>query len=116
MSLLKINDVELEVDMGDIEFSEKYENALLKMGESEKELQNVGYLSDFFRNYCQLFYTFFDNVFGEGTGERIFHGKYNVKTCEDTYFSFLECCSKQVDEINRSRAANFKKYKVKNKK
>ena len=32
MSLWKWNDVELEVDMGDVEFQEKYEKAFNKCG------------------------------------------------------------------------------------
>ena len=116
MSLWKFNDVELDVDMGDADFQEKYEDAVTKMGETEKELQKVGKLSEITRSYCDMFYKFFDNVFGPKTGERLFEGKHNTQLCETAYFSFIDHCAKEVEAINKRKAANFKKYKVRSKK
>ena len=65
MSLWEYNDVELDVDMEDVEFQEKYEKAFAKMADSEEKLQKTGTMSGFTRGYCQMFYDLFDDIFGE---------------------------------------------------
>lgn len=112
MSLWKWNDVELEVDMDDVDFQEKYENAFKSVGEKEKELQKIGNLSAISRQYCQMFYQLFDDIFGPGTGEKLFNGKYNVRIVEEAYDSFLQHCKTEVAEINKRRANTVKKYRV----
>lgn len=115
MSLWKWNDVELEVDMEDADFQEKYENAFEKMGVTEKELQKIGSMSQITRNYCRMFYQLFDDIFGEGTGEKLFKGKYNARQVDEAYLSFIDHCKREVDEANKRKATRFKKYKVGNK-
>lgn len=115
MSLWKWNNVELEVDMDDVEFQEKYEQAFKRAGETEKELQKVGSLSQITRDYCQMFYQIFDDIFGLGTGNKLFGGKYNARLVEEAYDSFLLHCKQEVDAINKRRSGNIKKYQVRRK-
>lgn len=112
MSLWKWNNVELEVDMGDVDFQEKYEKAFENMGNNEKELQKVGVYSQITQQYCQMFYQLFDDIFGSGTGVELFGGKYNVRLVEEAFESFLSHCKKEVDDINKRRFNTVKKYKV----
>ena len=58
MSYWKYNDVELDVDMADAEFQEKYENAFEKMEESEKTIKKDGKISEITRAYCSLYTKF----------------------------------------------------------
>lgn len=113
MSLWKINDVELEVDMGDAEFLARYESAFEKMGEAEKELQKIGKYSEIAKKYCEMFYKLFDDIFGEGTGERIFNGKKNCSVCEDVYDQFISHCAAEVRRIDTARQNRMNKYKPK---
>lgn len=112
MSLWKWNNVELEIDMEDVDFQEKYENAFNKMGKTEKELQKVGSLSQITRQYCQMFYQLFDDIFKPGTGDELFGGKYNMRLVDEAFDSFLNHCKKEVDSANKRRFNNAKKYKV----
>lgn len=112
MSQWKYNDVVLEVDMEDVDFQEKYENAFNRMGETEKELQKVGSLSGITREYCQMFYQLFDDIFEPGTGEKLFSGKYNIRLVDEAFDSFLNHCKKEVDAANKRRMNTVKKYKV----
>lgn len=112
MSQWKYNDVILEVDMEDVDFQEKYENAFNKMAETEKDLLKVGSLSGITREYCQMFYDLFDDIFGPGTGEKLFNGKYNVRLVDEAFDSFLSHCKKEVDAANKRRMNTMKKYKV----
>ena len=45
MTIWKWNDVELEIDLEDVDFQERYEKAFEVMGEEEKNLKKIGKLS-----------------------------------------------------------------------
>ena len=113
MSQWKINDVELEIDMSDAEFLERYENAFEAMGETEKELQNVGKYSEIAKRYCEMFYKLFDDIFGEGTGNHLFNGNMNCSLCEDVYDQFIMLCSEDARRVEEARQNRLKKYRPK---
>lgn len=113
MSIWKWNDVELEVDMEDADFQEKYEDAFQRMEVKEKELQKAGKLSEITKSYCEMFWELFDDVFEQGTANRLFNGKKHSGLCEECYDSFISFCSNQIKEINKKRNNRFAKYKVK---
>ena len=113
MSQWKWNDVVLEVDMEDVDFQEKYEAAFAKMEKTENELVKVGKLTDITKSYCQMFFDLFDDIFGEGTSNKLFGGKRNMRLVDECYDSFISVCKKEVDEANRRRMAKAKKYAVK---
>ena len=113
MSVWKWNDVELEVDMEDVDFQEKLENAFECMKIKEKELQKAGKLSEITKNYCEMFWNMFDDIFGQGTADRLFKGKKHSGLCEECYDSFISFCSNQVKEVNKKRNSRLVKYKVK---
>lgn len=115
MSLWKWNNAELEIDMEDVEFQEKYEKAFQKMEQTENKLLKTGMLSDYTKAYCQMFHQLFDDLFGEGTSEKLFGGKYHVGAVENAYESFIDHCKQEVNEINKRRAKRVKKYAVINK-
>lgn len=112
MSLWKWNDMELEIDMEDVEFQEKYEKAFINMEKTELKLQKTGSLSQISKEYCKMFYQLFDDIFGSGTGEKLFGGKYNTCLVDEVYDSFISHCKKEVDAANKRRANTVKKYKV----
>lgn len=111
MSLWKWNDVELEVDMEDFDFLQKYEDAFKKLEIEEKEVVKTGTGVEIIRNYCNLFYHLFDRIFGEGTSNRLFAGKRNIRLCEECYDSFIRHCSQQTIAANQRRSEILRKYK-----
>ncbi|MBS4980054.1 MAG: hypothetical protein KHZ72_01595 [Lachnospiraceae bacterium] len=113
MSVWKWKDVELEVDMEDVEFQEKYETAFKRLEVTEKELQNIGKLSEITRKYCEMFWDLFDDIFGKGTAHKLFAGRKHSGLCEECYESFISFCADQVKEINRKRVNRSRKYRVK---
>lgn len=116
MSLWKWKEVELEVDMFDVGFQEKYENAFKKMDITEKELQMTGTLTDFSKNYCRMLFRLFDDIFGEGTSDKLFQGKMNIREVDECYDSFIEHCKKETEYYLKKMAMRNKKYKVRSKK
>lgn len=113
MSQVVINDVSLEFDMADYDFQVKYKNAFDRMAESEKDLQKIGSVPDMTKEYCQMFYTLFDDLFGAGTGEKLFGGKYNSLAVENAYIEFLDAVEAQVKEINAHRLKAANKFRPK---
>lgn len=112
MTVWKWNDVELEIDMEDVEFLEKYENAFEIMEEEEKQVKNIGKYSEMTRSYCDMFYHLFDNIFGEGAGNKLLGKKKNARIVDDCYESFLKCCKQEVAAANKNRASRYQKFKV----
>lgn len=112
MTIWKWNDMELEIDMEDADFQEKYENAFEIMKEEEQKVKKIGKLSELTRSYCDMFYHLFDNIFGKGTGEKLLGAKRNSRIADDCYESFLTCCKREVQASNKSRSSRYQKFKV----
>lgn len=99
----KINGIELKLDIHDVDTMEHYEDAFNKMGEAEKSLPVTGRASARVRAYCQIFRNLFDDIFGEGTSQKIFGDVNNSTTMLEVYEDFLKFIAnqqKQTDEIN----------------
>lgn len=111
MSLWKWNDVELEIDMEDYDFLQKYEKAFDSLEKREKELQKVGKQAVIVKEYCEMFYQLFDDIFDPGTGDRLFGGKRNVRLCEKCYMDFISECQKGVLDANKRKNAMMNKFK-----
>lgn len=122
----KINNLELEFDIFDLENSEKYEKAFEQMSAEEKAIKRDGKMSEFIRSYCDMYYHLFENLFGKETADKLCK-RYNSNEWEQVYGSFLDYIQSQNNEaqkmrasiVNRSanratRRANQKKKKVLN--
>lgn len=116
MSQWEWNDVVLEVDMEDADFQEKLEKAYEIMGEEEKKLQKVGRASEITKSYCNMFYSFFDFVFGEGTAVKLLGEKRNSRVVDECYDSFFGLIKSETEKANKKRLSRAQKYKVKGKK
>lgn len=116
MSQYYINGVELQIDMEDADFQEKYQAAFEQMEVTEKGLQKTGKLSDITRSYCDMFYQLFDNIFGAGTGNKLFGGRHNSKECDEVYTKFISICKEQTEAANKRRMQMTGKYLPKKKK
>lgn len=122
----KINDLELEYDIFELENSERYEKAFEQMSNDEKQIKRDGKMSEFIRSYCDMYYHLFENLFDKETADNLCK-RYNSNEWEQVYGSFLDYVQSQNNEaqkmrasiVNRSanratRRANQKKKKVLN--
>lgn len=122
----KINNLELEFDIFDLENSEKYEKAFEQMSAEEKTIKRDGKMSEFIRSYCDMYYHLFESLFGDKTADNLCK-RYNSNEWEQVYGSFLDYIQSQNNDaqkmrasiVNRSanratRRANQKKKKVLN--
>lgn len=110
MSLWKINDLELEIDLEDADFQKTYRLAFEELGKEEEKLVRVGNAEDVTISYCNMFYKLFDAIFGEGTGDKIFSGRHNARICDEVYSDFIGLCSEQVKSVEKRRETFTKKY------
>ena len=99
--MLKINDVELELDLMDADMAEKYEKAYRKM---QKDVENIPKnlsLAESIRKQCKLIFNFFDEVFGEGTSKKIFGNRTNLRECIKAVETLIDHVNKDTEEANK---------------
>lgn len=111
----EVNGLSLELDLDDADVMERYEKAFDIMSADEKALPKDGKGSEQIRAYCQMFRTLYDNIFGEGTSEKIFKDvPTNASVYDDIYFSFLDTVGKIKMATIQSRAERLAKYRPAN--
>lgn len=106
----EFNGVVMNADFEDADFMEACEEAFRKMSEREKKLQKDGKKSNIIRDYCGLFYDFFDQIYGEGTGEQLFEGRYNSRICDKCYAAFLDAIRAATSEAEKRKEDMRQKY------
>ena len=99
--MLKINDVELELDLMDADMAEKYEKAYRKMQRDVASIPKNLSLADNIRKQCNLVFYFFDEVFGQGTSKKIFGNKTNLRECIKAVETLIDHVNKDVEEANK---------------
>ena len=99
--MLKINDVELELDLMDADMAEKYEKAYRKMQKDVANIPKNLSLADSIRKQCNLVFCFFDEVFGQGTSKNIFGNRTNLRECIKAVETLIDHVNKDVEESNK---------------
>lgn len=108
----EINGISLPLDLEDAEVMERYEKAFDSMAEAEKTIRIDGRASGRIRAYCMLYRNLFDQLFGDGTSDRIFAGKpMSAAVHEEVYMNFLEFVTAQTAAANERRAVLLDKYR-----
>ena len=107
----EINGLIFELDLDDTDNMERYENAFDIMANEEKNIPKDGKQSEQIRAYCQIFRNLYNNIFGEGTSEKIFSEvPVSVTEYDKIYLSFLEFVKKQRITVAQKRAEWRAKY------
>lgn len=78
-----INNVELQnLDVGDADVMERYENAIDKVSSKMSALQTEGKRrSALIREQCTAVFECFNEIFGAGTDKKVFGEKTNLSIC-----------------------------------
>lgn len=104
MSLWKFGDFETDVDFTDADFLDAIEEAKAVMSEAQNNIPVVGRSSDIVRAQCACYYAFFDTLFGEGAGDRIFCGRNSIKLCNEAAESLLAIEAAESKELESKYA------------
>lgn len=77
---LIINGIKLEGDLMDADFMETFESSIIKMRDSAqaKKRENFPTAAANYRAQCEVVNTCLDEIFGDGTAQKLFGGKMNV--------------------------------------
>lgn len=110
MSQWKFGNFETEIDFTDIDFLGRIDEGKQLMQEAEQNVLKVGKNSDIIRSHCEVFYTFFDYVFGRDAREAMFEGKTSLMLCVKASESLSEFEKQEANRID----SMYGKYKVQN--
>ena len=95
---MKINNVEFEFDIFDLDQSESFEKAIDRLSLSEKTIQEAAKtkkMSDMNRALLEMFKQFFISA----TGADVLAGCKNSMTAQNAYYEFCEIVGKSKMEI-----------------
>lgn len=98
--MIKINGIELELDIFDAETAEIYEDALDEV-KNQATVKDGAKMSDMIRTQCNAVFNFFDEVFGEGTSKEVFGEKTNLMECLRAFEIVIEYVSNQTEEAKK---------------
>ena len=111
LKVWEINGISLPLDLEDADVMERYENAFEAMAAAEKKIPKDGKRSAVYRAYCMLYRNLFDQLFGEGTANKIFANQpMSAAVYEEAYDSFLTFAKTQTTAANERRNALLNKY------
>lgn len=101
-----INNVEIpDIDVADARIMERYEAAHDKVAEKMNGLDVTGKRrSELIRIQCGAVFGFFEDVFGEGTAEKVFGESVNLTTCLNAY----EAVVNEVNRLDKKIAEQYK--------
>jgi len=114
-TIWKYNDLEFEFDIEDYDDAQRYEKAFNDLSEREKSVEKTGMTTDILKSYCEVYYKLFDDLFGEGAGNKVFGGKFNTRKCEEAFNSFFVFVKAQTEEAQARKQQMALKYKPKHK-
>ncbi len=84
-----INGVEVEYDTLEVENMAIFDSEGRRIADFIKGMKSSSSIESL-REYVEQVHDFFDTVIGEGTSEKVFHGKNNVKEARDALMKFFD--------------------------
>lgn len=120
MSLYKFGNFEIEFDPTDVEFVEKYEIAADYYDTEIKKVPQSGKPSAILKSACEVFFQFFNQLFGENASLKMFEKTYSINLCAKAFRQLIDIMQnydeivKEIKTMNKVSASS--KYKQKNKK
>ncbi|WP_346885101.1 DUF6673 family protein [Clostridium sp. UBA4395] len=95
---MNINGIELELDIFDADVAEKYDKAIKKVMNIEEETKGMS-VGEGIRTQCKAIFKVFDELFGQGTHERVFGNKVNLLECLKAFEALITGINEKNKEI-----------------
>lgn len=101
MIKITFNGIELEIDLMDADTLEKFEDLLKRTSDDIAEKTQYEGLrgSEQMRLQCRHVNRFFDDLFGEGTAEKVFGTKYNLMEHMEAFGQAASMVNQMSDEV-----------------
>lgn len=109
-AIWRYNGQEMYLDLTDVETVEHYEQVVQNMGNGMNNLPKDGSQSSILRAYCELLRGVFDDMFGEGTAEKLFGDRLNATEITEAYESFLAFVSEQGQQVTNIQNRIVNRY------
>lgn len=106
---MTINGIELEFDFFDTEDVRRFETALAETQAEIIQAEKKESLSDVYETVCQSVKSFFDTIFGEGTGDAVCGERDNFMNCINAF----EVAIDTVDEGRKALEEKTREVKTK---
>lgn len=108
---MKILGKEFDFDFYDADQMEKVENAIQKVEEETKKLNNLKQQksSEVIRKTCKILFDFFDTCLGKNASKEIFGEKTSLTLCVKAYEDFINAkkeIEKQFEDISKRYTPN----------
>ena len=104
---MKIRNIEVEFDFLDADDMERFENEARKViAECEVQKKQKMSYSQMIRKQCGIIDVFFNNVFGEGTSEKLFGNKCNL----NDHITAFEEIVKEKETQQKSIVSTLERY------
>lgn len=93
MAKFKFGKFETEIDGTDVDFTEEYDAALTVYRETVGALEQnpPAAKSEQLAALCNVFFVFFDSLFGDDTHEKMFGQRRSVAVCADAFMKLTDC-------------------------
>ena len=108
---MKINGVELNLDIYDPDVLEKCQNEFENVIKESKKGSQVSSPSEAIRSQCNIIKNCFDNLFEEGTAQKIFGDKTNLLDCLNAFENLANEVNKQMNKISKYKSKKLNKKK-----
>lgn len=99
----KYNEIEFNADFEDVDFLESYSKAMYELSDNCKNMPKDGRDMDRIKELCTCYQRFFDSVFGEGTAQKLFKNKRNLRLYEEAFISLVNMNEKANEEMTLRR-------------
>lgn len=106
----EVNGNKFSFDMGDAEDAKHFQDVMKRFEAAEKALPKDGDMVQHIISYDKMFRDMYDDLFGEGAGDKILGSRRNMTNVDNTYTSFLEFLASQGNGLNDRRTAIINKY------
>lgn len=110
MASIKINDVDLELDLDDLNVADKVEKAIQTVKDrAESEKDTTDYVRSG-RKVCSYIEECFNGIFGEDTAEKLFGGRVKFREHIDAFAQLAEATVGQLKEQSTYMTGLTAKY------
>lgn len=98
---MKINEIELQADLYDADTMDRYQAAMhdIAAGAAALEKQKEQPAGERIRQQCGLIAACFDTIYGEGTADKLFAGRTNLKECLHAFLELQKESERQLKEM-----------------
>lgn len=99
---MKINGIELEdIDLLDADTMEIVEDIFNNVETENTRISKISSMSEMIRNQCDYVSDCFDRLFGEGTSDKLFEGKSNMRIAISAFAELMNIIGDKQNEVEK---------------